>query len=99
MFVSAANIGNVTSTGGFGIINSDFITLGAGRFGSFTADGLGIRGVLWQGGQSLQSITVNGNGRRVTTTSFEPTVCAISQKNPETVFCASVLGGLGGAEN
>jgi len=48
--------------------------LGSGRFGAVTADGLGIRGVDWRGGQSIDSITVLGDGHRLTTTSFEPTV-------------------------
>src|SRR5206468_2596534 len=32
------------------------------------------RGVLWRGGQSVESITALGNGHRLTTTAFEPSV-------------------------
>ena len=74
MLNRAANIGPVTSVGGFGIINSKFNILGNGRFGAVTADGYGVRGVTWQGGQSLDGVTANGNGHRLTTTSFEPAV-------------------------
>lgn len=70
----ASNIGPITSVGGFGLINSIFSIQGAGRFGAVTADGYGIRGVLWDGGQSLDSLTALGDGHRLTTTSFEPGV-------------------------
>lgn len=74
LFARTNNMGRVVSSGGYGIINSTFTTLGNGRFDDVVADGYGIRGVLWRGGQSLDSITVNGDGSRLKTTSFSPGV-------------------------
>jgi len=64
-------MGPVTSVGGFGIINSEFLVLGDGRFDPVTADGYGVRGAVWNGGQSLASISALGDGHRLTTSAFE----------------------------
>jgi hypothetical protein len=70
----ANNMGPVTVQGGFGIINSSFGILGNGRFDDVIADGYGVRGVTWFGGQSIDSIHARGTGKRLTTTSFSPGV-------------------------
>ena len=74
LLTSSANLGTINSVGGFGIINCQFGLLGNGRFAAVTADGYGVRGVTWEGGQSLDGVTARGDGRRLTTTSFEPAV-------------------------
>ncbi len=86
LVTSSANLGPMTSVGGFGIINSQFGLLGNGRFAAVTADGYGVRGVTWEGGQSLDGITVNGNGHRLTTTSFEPAVLMSSSEKVDPFF-------------
>lgn len=68
------NMGPISSVGGFGIMNSEFTTLGNGRFSPIVADGYGLRGVDFRGGQSLESINVTGDGSRLKTTAFEPSV-------------------------
>jgi hypothetical protein len=67
-------VGPVTSLGGFGIINSEWTTTGTGRFEQVTADGFGIRGAVFQGGQSLGGLNAIGNGKRANTTAFSPGV-------------------------
>lgn len=74
MNILAFNIGPVTSTGGFGIINSQWNTTGTGRIDHVTADGFGMRGVLFEGGQSVGGLTAIGNGKRLNTTAFSPGV-------------------------
>lgn len=68
--IVAFNIGPVTVQGGFGIFNTSWGTVGTGRIDAITADGYGIRGASIQGGQSVASITANGNGQRLQTTKF-----------------------------
>lgn len=70
----SANLGPVNALGGFGVINSRFLILGDGRFAGNTADGYGYRGVEWFGGQSLDFVNARGNGKRLSTASFEPSV-------------------------
>jgi hypothetical protein len=70
----ANNVGPVTSLGGFGIINSTWETTGTGRFQKVTADGFGLRGAEFSGGQSVGGIEVIGNGKRLNTTAFSPGV-------------------------
>lgn len=72
--ISSASIGPIRSLGGFGIINTSLSTLGNGRFGAVTADGYGVRGVDFDGGQSLDSLSAVGPAKRLTTTSFSPDV-------------------------
>ena len=72
--VAAANIQNIQSLGGFGIINSEFTVPGNGRIGDVVADGFGIRGGVFVGGQSLGSLNATGNGKRLNTTAFNPGV-------------------------
>jgi hypothetical protein len=70
----ARNIGPITVTGGFGIMNSEFTVTAAGRFGTVTTDGYGIRGAVWAGGQSIDAINLRGNGNRLSTAKFDPGV-------------------------
>ncbi|MEA2736464.1 MAG: hypothetical protein QOE14_2915 [Humisphaera sp.] len=64
------NIDDVVIKDGFGMVNTVLSTVGAGRFGNFTADGFGFRGVFWRGGQSLGNITATGLGNRLKTTAY-----------------------------
>jgi hypothetical protein len=73
MLAEANNIGNTTVSGGFGIFNSIYSTLGNGRIGAVSATGFGIRGVTFDGGQSVQSLTSIGQGR-ASVLGFSPTV-------------------------
>ena len=70
----AFNIGSVTVNGGFGVINTDFQTTGTGRVGNITADGYGVRGVDFGGGQSVEGINARGSGQKVATTFYSPSV-------------------------
>ncbi len=70
----ARNMGPISVLGGFGIINSEFTVTAAGRFGTVTADGYGIRGAVWAGGQSIDSINVRGKGNRLSSAQFDPGV-------------------------
>jgi hypothetical protein len=71
----ANNIGPITVTGGgFGIMNSQFRTLGSGRVGTLTADGYGIRGVNIRGGQSVDGLVATGTGKKLSTATFSPSV-------------------------
>jgi hypothetical protein len=68
------NVNTIQSLGGFGIINSKLQVLGNGRIGSLVADGYGIRGGEFIGGQSLGNLIANGDGHRLSTTAFNPGV-------------------------
>jgi hypothetical protein len=70
----AFNIGPVSVSGGFGIINCEWATVGTGRFSEISADGYGVRGASINGGQSLDGIRANTRGGRLSTASFSPSV-------------------------
>jgi hypothetical protein len=92
-FIVGFNIQNVQALGGFGIINSGFEVLGNGRIGDVVADGYGIRGGVFFGGQSLNSLTALGDGRRLSTTSFNPGV-RFSESQPWDPFFGGKPGPL-----
>ncbi len=60
--------------GGFGILNSQFLTGGDGRFESVTADGYGIRDTTIQGGATVGSINATGHGQQLDANKFTPSV-------------------------
>jgi hypothetical protein len=91
--VAAANIQTIQSLGGFGIINSEFTVPGNGRIGDVVADGYGIRGGVFFGGQSLNSLNATGNGKRLNTTSFNPGV-RFSESQPWDPFFGGKPGPL-----
>lgn len=60
--LAGADIGNITVSGGFGIVNS-FVSLAVdGTMGNVTVDGLGIRSAVFDGGTSMGNITATGRG-------------------------------------
>lgn len=61
-------------SGGFGILNSTFLTGGDGRFESITADGYGIRNTKIEGGATVGSISATGHGQQLDANKFTPSV-------------------------
>ena len=72
--VFAFGIGDVEVKNGFGIFNSDFITIAEGNVGTITADGYGIRGTVFDGGGDVASINARGNGTRLNALNYTSSV-------------------------
>jgi hypothetical protein len=68
--VQGAGIGVFSSRSGFGILNTTLSTPIDDILGSMYADGYGIRGVLFEGGYNVGSVTANGNGSLDSTAIF-----------------------------
>jgi len=73
-FMAAADLGPITVSRGFGIVNSFFRTLGDGTMAGFEAQGYGIRGTTFEGGAFINSIVASAKSRNVPTTVYTPSV-------------------------
>ena len=72
--VETGDIDQVIVSGGFGIINSTFQTLGNDSIGDIIADGFGILGVGIQGASNLDMLHARGSGESLTIDQFSRAV-------------------------
>lgn len=72
--IAASAVGNI-NINGFGGINSQVVTTGAGTLNQFTTTGLGLRGMNLNGGANTNYVVAHGTtGRLLDVRSFSPTV-------------------------
>lgn len=76
---AGADMGNF-NVAGFGILNSEFSTLGDGTIGNVSAGGFGMRGVLLTGGASMGDLTATGNGSHLDVLNYGESV-RLSENN------------------
>jgi hypothetical protein len=72
--ITAADIENIRSRGGFGMINSGISGVGDSVINSIVVGGLGIRGSTIQGGASIHALVVEGKSRNVNVRGYSPRV-------------------------
>src|SRR6185503_7602513 len=72
--IHAADVGDIRSRGGFGIMNSSIGVLGDGTLNSVISEGLGLRTVAILGGSNINLVRADGKSRNVNVLNYSPRV-------------------------
>jgi hypothetical protein len=72
--IGAADVGDIVIEGGFGILSTAIGSVAEGTLNSIITDGYGIRTSAFVGGGSVRLINARGNGTKLSTTSYTPSV-------------------------
>jgi hypothetical protein len=91
--IAANDLGLTQVNGGFGVINSEFISGGSGVSQGIVTDGYGIRQTTVEGGATLNQIIANGSGKKIPVTAFSASVRQ-GEKNRFDVFSGEAISGL-----
>jgi hypothetical protein len=72
--IEADDVGPITVSGGFGVLNSDIESAGDNRFAGINATGYGIRDTTISGFADVTSLVAQGTGKPISTNGFTPSV-------------------------